>query len=92
MTLLPLVLPGAECGTGLDLEYRYWAFMESHPAHAPLPSSARSDALDALTWSYTGKSAITMHPCFSPLKHFQIVSCRPQDLFHHRLARMNAKN
>lgn len=39
---------------GLDLEYRYWAFLESHPAHASLPHNARSDALDALTWSYTG--------------------------------------
>lgn len=38
---------------GLDTEYRYWAFMESHPAHAPLPENAREDALDALTWSYT---------------------------------------
>ena len=47
--------------TGLDLEYRYWAFMESHPAHASLPSSARSDALDALTWSYTGQFSLTLH-------------------------------
>ena len=29
--------------------------MESHPAHASLPPTARSDALDALTWSYTGQ-------------------------------------
>jgi hypothetical protein len=47
---------------GLDLEYRYWAFMESHPAHASLPPSARSDALDALTWSYTGQFTITLCP------------------------------
>ena len=38
----------------LDLEYKYWAFMESHPAHMPLPFNAYADALDALTWSYTG--------------------------------------
>ncbi|KAI5116232.1 hypothetical protein M0805_003294 [Coniferiporia weirii] len=37
----------------LDLEYKYWAFMESHPAHVPLPANAYSEALDALTWSYT---------------------------------------
>ncbi|KAI0076911.1 hypothetical protein K474DRAFT_1662296 [Panus rudis PR-1116 ss-1] len=37
----------------LDMEYRYWAFMEGHPAHAPLPEKAHFDALDALTWSYT---------------------------------------
>ncbi|TDL30084.1 hypothetical protein BD410DRAFT_51905 [Rickenella mellea] len=38
----------------LDLEYRYWSFMESHPAHSPLPANALADALDALTWAYTG--------------------------------------
>ena len=38
--------------------------MESHPAHASLPSNARSDALDALTWSYTGKFTITLRPRF----------------------------
>ena len=36
--------------------------MESHPAHAPLPPSARSDALDALTWSYTGQFTIFLRP------------------------------
>jgi len=46
---------------GLDLEYRYWAFMESHPAHASLPPSARSDAMDALTWSYTGWFSFMPH-------------------------------
>lgn len=28
--------------------------METHPAHTPLPYNAHTDALDALTWSYTG--------------------------------------
>ncbi|THH10125.1 hypothetical protein EW145_g1540 [Phellinidium pouzarii] len=39
----------------LDLEYRYWAFMESHPAHVPLPVNAYAEALDALTWAYTDR-------------------------------------
>ncbi|KAH8106446.1 hypothetical protein DFH11DRAFT_1691860 [Phellopilus nigrolimitatus] len=39
----------------LDLEYKYWAFMESHPAHVPLPANAYSEALDVLTWSYTDR-------------------------------------
>ncbi|EIN11100.1 hypothetical protein PUNSTDRAFT_64302 [Punctularia strigosozonata HHB-11173 SS5] len=38
----------------LDLEYRFWSFMEGHPAHAPLPPTARDEALDVLTWAYTG--------------------------------------
>lgn len=36
--------------------------MESHPAHASLPPNARSDALDALSWSYTGQSTIMLRP------------------------------
>jgi hypothetical protein len=36
--------------------------MESHPAHAPLPLNARSEALDALTWSYTGQFMILLLP------------------------------
>ena len=37
----------------LDYAYRYYAFLESHPAHVPLPSGAYHEALDALTWSYS---------------------------------------
>ncbi|PCH40711.1 hypothetical protein WOLCODRAFT_136952 [Wolfiporia cocos MD-104 SS10] len=37
----------------LDMEYRYWAFLEAHPSHAPLMPEARNDALEALTWAYT---------------------------------------
>ena len=40
---------------GLDNEYRYWAFMETHPAHVPLPVNSYSEAWDKLTWSYTGE-------------------------------------
>jgi hypothetical protein len=35
-----------------DMEYQYWSFMVSHPAHALLPSV--SGAIDVLTWSYAG--------------------------------------
>ncbi|KZT29536.1 hypothetical protein NEOLEDRAFT_1056631 [Neolentinus lepideus HHB14362 ss-1] len=37
----------------LDVEYRYWAYMEGHPAHQSLPENAHAEAMDALTWSYT---------------------------------------
>ncbi|EED79287.1 predicted protein [Postia placenta Mad-698-R] len=37
----------------LDMEYRYWMYLEAHPAHAPLISDSRAEALDALSWSYT---------------------------------------
>ncbi|KAG6369621.1 hypothetical protein JVT61DRAFT_14190 [Boletus reticuloceps] len=38
----------------LDDEYRYWAFIEMHPAHIPrgIVESARKDAIDVLHLSY----------------------------------------
>ena len=39
---------------GLDMEYRYWSFMEAHPAHVALPGNARVEAIDALSWAYAG--------------------------------------
>ncbi|KAF8870783.1 hypothetical protein BD779DRAFT_509907 [Infundibulicybe gibba] len=37
----------------LDTKYRYWSFMESHPAHTSLPLDAHQDAIDALNWAST---------------------------------------
>ncbi|KAJ7667201.1 hypothetical protein B0H17DRAFT_1251845 [Mycena rosella] len=37
------------------MEYRYWAFMEAHPAHASLPFAARREAMDVLTWAWTDR-------------------------------------
>ncbi|KIK68361.1 hypothetical protein GYMLUDRAFT_153405 [Collybiopsis luxurians FD-317 M1] len=37
------------------MEYRYWAFMEDHPAHIALPQNARKDAMDVLTWAWTDR-------------------------------------
>ncbi|KAG6807740.1 hypothetical protein H0H92_006516, partial [Tricholoma furcatifolium] len=39
----------------LDIEYRYWTFVEAHPAHTTLPPSARAEAMDALTWAWTDR-------------------------------------
>ncbi|KAG1807296.1 uncharacterized protein BJ212DRAFT_757624 [Suillus subaureus] len=44
----------------LDDEFRYWSFVETHPAHISLPPSARQEALDALHWSYT--DPLLAHP------------------------------
>ncbi|KAG0695996.1 hypothetical protein DFH29DRAFT_244339 [Suillus ampliporus] len=44
----------------LDDEYRYWSFVESHPAHISLPQSARQEAIDVLHWSYT--DPLLAHP------------------------------
>ncbi|KAK7444777.1 hypothetical protein VKT23_015094 [Stygiomarasmius scandens] len=37
----------------LDMEYRYWLFLESHPAHTGLPPKAHSDAMEALVQALT---------------------------------------
>ncbi|KAI0312517.1 hypothetical protein OF83DRAFT_642465 [Amylostereum chailletii] len=37
----------------LEMERRYWAFVETHPAHFVLPGGAFSEAMDVLKWSYT---------------------------------------
>ena len=52
--------------TGLDKEYRYWAFVEGHPAHIVLPETAHNEAMNALTWSYTGKH---YHICRRGVSH-----------------------
>jgi hypothetical protein len=39
------------------MDYQYWLFVESHPAHAPLPSDAASDAIGFLNWSYRSKQS-----------------------------------
>ncbi|KAH7887288.1 hypothetical protein F5I97DRAFT_812378 [Phlebopus sp. FC_14] len=44
----------------LDDEYRYWSFVETHPAHIALAPSARQEAADALHWSYTDR--LLAHP------------------------------
>lgn len=51
---------------GLDDEYRYWVFIELHPAHIPqvIVEGARKDAIDALHWSYTDR--LLTHPHLPP--------------------------
>ena len=46
----------------LDLEFRFWSFMEAHPAHNALPHKARVEALDVLTWAWTGMRVCRFKP------------------------------
>ncbi|TFK20580.1 hypothetical protein FA15DRAFT_658990 [Coprinopsis marcescibilis] len=39
----------------LDMEFRYWSFMEAHPAHTTLPAKAKAEAMDVLTWAWTDR-------------------------------------
>ncbi|KAJ7243083.1 hypothetical protein C8J57DRAFT_1437696 [Mycena rebaudengoi] len=43
------------------MEYRYWVFMESHPAHAALPFAAHREAMDVLTWAWTDRLLPPQH-------------------------------
>jgi hypothetical protein len=38
-------------------EYRYRSFMEAHPTHNSLPTKAKLEVMDVLTWDWTGKMA-----------------------------------
>lgn len=39
----------------LDMEYRYWSFMEAHPSHTNLDEKAKGEALDVLSWALTDR-------------------------------------
>jgi hypothetical protein len=54
----------------LDTEYRYWSFMEAHPAHNSLPAKAKMEAMDVLTWAWTGKLAFFYTNTFAQAFHF----------------------
>ena len=45
----------------LDLEYRYWAFVEAHPSHIVLPARAKQDAYEAINWAMTGTLSLMRH-------------------------------
>ena len=46
--------------TGLDDEFRYWSYVEMHPAHVILTRPSTQEAADALHWSYTDR--LLAHP------------------------------
>ncbi|EJF62218.1 hypothetical protein BD309DRAFT_991084 [Dichomitus squalens] len=51
------------------MEYRYWGFIEGHPAHQAISTETRKEAMDALQWSYTDSllpSARPAPPPFAP--------------------------
>ncbi|KAH9854905.1 hypothetical protein C2E23DRAFT_725421 [Lenzites betulinus] len=61
----------------LDMEYRYWGYLEGHPAHAPLPTETHAEAMDALKWSYTDcllPAARPAPPPFAPQECQELMS------------------
>lgn len=75
----------------LDMEYRYWSFMEAHPAHTSLPVNAKIEAMDVLTWAWTGESLAAIVRTMM-LIHIQIVCCPHTAQFLRRLPKMNARS
>ena len=43
----------------LDLEYRYWAFVEAHPSHIVCDARAKQEAHEAIIWALTGTLLLT---------------------------------
>ena len=54
----------------LDTEYKwYWSFMEAYPAHNFLPVKAKIEAMDVLTWAWTGNNSF-YSPTSPTFAHF----------------------
>ena len=47
-------------GLDLEMERRYWAYVETHPAHADVNLRAVQEAIELLTWHYTGECFATL--------------------------------
>lgn len=41
--------------SALDATLRYWEFIETHPGHTGLPAGTSEEAVEALSWCYTGE-------------------------------------
>jgi len=50
----------------LDTEYRYWSFMEAHPAHNSLSANVKMEAMDMLTWDWTERSVSSHRAVLDP--------------------------
>ncbi|KAF8967511.1 hypothetical protein BDZ97DRAFT_1755936 [Flammula alnicola] len=50
----------------LDMEYRFWSFMEAHPAHTALPHKSKAEAMDVLTWAWTDRLLPSQRPIPAP--------------------------
>ncbi|KAF8329904.1 hypothetical protein F5887DRAFT_896488 [Amanita rubescens] len=50
----------------LDLEYRYWAFVEAHPSHVTLEPRAKQEAYEAINWAMTERLLPSQSPIPAP--------------------------
>ncbi|KAF8872201.1 hypothetical protein BD779DRAFT_351551 [Infundibulicybe gibba] len=86
--------PQYGCGDDrLDAKYRYWSFMESHPAHTSLPLDAHQEAINSLNWASTNG---LLPPIIRPPRHSRRKNVRASlpsfdqqvcHVFHNKLKR-----
>ncbi|CUA67819.1 Titin [Rhizoctonia solani] len=67
---------GEDAEHDLEMERRYWAYVETHPAHTDVNPRATQEAIELLTWHYTDrflaekkrgeKEVIHVQPPFTP--------------------------
>ncbi|KAF8633517.1 hypothetical protein AX17_004430 [Amanita inopinata Kibby_2008] len=50
----------------LDLEYRYWAYVEAHPSHIVLPTRAKQEAFEAINWAMADRLLPLQSPAPAP--------------------------
>ncbi|CAE6422416.1 unnamed protein product [Rhizoctonia solani] len=70
------LVTGEDAEHDLEMERRYWAYVETHPAHADVNPRATQEAIELLTWHYTDrflaekkrgeKEVIHVKPPFTP--------------------------
>ncbi|KAG8707394.1 hypothetical protein FRC09_001858, partial [Ceratobasidium sp. 395] len=74
---------GEDAEFDLEMERRYWAYVETHPAHADVNPRAVQEAIELLTWHYTDrllaekkrgeKEAINVKPPFTPEESHEVL-------------------
>ncbi|KAG9089551.1 hypothetical protein FRC06_001490 [Ceratobasidium sp. 370] len=74
---------GEDAEFDLEMERRYWAYIETHPAHADVNPRAVQEAIELLTWHYTDrllaekkrgeKEPINVKPPFTPEESHEVL-------------------
>ncbi|KAG8696854.1 hypothetical protein FRC08_006877 [Ceratobasidium sp. 394] len=74
---------GEDAEFDLEMERRYWAYIETHPAHADVNPRAVQEAIELLTWHYTDrllaekkrgeKEPVNVKPPFTPEESHEVL-------------------
>ena len=74
---------GEDAELDLEQERRYWAYLETHPAHSDVNPRAVQEAIELLTWHYTDrllaekkrgeKEYIRVNPPFTPEESHEVL-------------------